>query len=86
MMNDRLKLANRFLCRNRIAFASINEIEHTHFEWQLRETFRDTNRIEEVIWVRDTVSNNSPSYSTNHEYVEVFAKNRRAVESDNTLF
>jgi len=32
------------------------------------------------------MSNNSPTYSTNHEYVEVYSRNRHAVESDRSMF
>jgi len=84
MMNDRLSIANRVLSANGLLFASINEIERSNLEWQLRDTFGESNRIEEVIWVRDTMSNNSPTYSTNHEYVEVFARSRSAVEADSS--
>ena len=86
MINDRLGLAYRTLKANGLLFASINEIERSNLEWQLRDTFGGDNRIEEVIWVRDTVSNNSPTYSTNHEYVEVFAGNRSAVEAESATF
>lgn len=86
MIRDRLELAREMLVDNGVLFASINEIERANIEWQLRETFGTSNRVEEVIWVRDTMSNNSPTYSTNHEYVEVFAKNRDAVENDRSMF
>jgi len=86
MVRDRLELARELLGEKGVLFSSINEIERTNLEWQLRETFGADNRIEEVIWVRDTMSNNSPTYSTNHEYVEVFAKNRAAVEADRSMF
>ena len=32
------------------------------------------NRVEEIIWGQNTTKNQSPTYSTNHEYVEVFAR------------
>lgn len=86
MIRDRLELAREVLCEKGVLFGSINEIERANLEWQLRETFGASNRVEEVIWVRDTMSNNSPTYSTNHEYVEVFAKNLIAVESDRSMF
>jgi len=86
MVNDRLRLASKVLRPNGLLFASINEIERSNLEWQLRDTFGDGNRVEEVIWVRDTMSNNSPAYSTNHEYVEVFARSRTAVEADSSSF
>lgn len=86
MMGSRLALARNLLCEEGLLFASINEIERSTLEWQLREAFGHSNRIEELIWVRDTVSNNSPAYSTNHEYIEVFAKNRSAVERNKRIF
>lgn len=36
--------------------------------------------------MRDTISNNSPTYSTNHEYIEVFARSRSVVEADRNMF
>jgi len=86
LMSDRLALAHSILRANGVLFASINEIERSNLEWQLRDTFGSSNRIEEIIWVRDTVSNNSPTYSTNHEYVEVFARSRSFVEADSAMF
>ncbi|MBK7531624.1 site-specific DNA-methyltransferase [Piscinibacter sp.] len=86
MIGTRLALARQLLCGEGLLYASINEIERSTLEWQLRETFGLSNRIEELIWVRDTVSNNSPAYSTNHEYIEVFAKNRSAVEANKRIF
>ena len=86
MINNRLELAYNIIRTNGLLFASINEIERSNLEWQLRDTFGGNNRIEEVIWVRDTVSNNSPTYSTNHEYIEVFAGDRSVVEKENTAF
>lgn len=86
MISDRLRLARVHLSEKGVLFASINEIERFGLEWQLSQTFGHENRIEEVVWVRDTVSNNSPTYSTAHEYVEVFAANLKAVESDKQMF
>ncbi len=86
MIMDRLELARILLTDNGVIFSSINEIERSSLEWQLRETFGHGNRIEELIWVRDTMSNNSPTYSTNHEYVEVFSRDLKAVEADRNMF
>lgn len=86
MINSRLDLARSLLQTEGILFASINEIERGTLDWQLREVFGLANRIEELIWVRDTVSNNAPAYSTNHEYIEVFARNRNAVVASKKMF
>ena len=86
MIRDRLEVASSLLCDTGIHFASINEIERSTLEWQSREAFGHTNRVEELVWVRDTVSNNAPTYSTNHEYIQVFCRDLRAVEACKPLF
>lgn len=52
----------------------------------MQSVFGSENRVEELIWARDTVSNNSPAYSTNHEYIEVFAKSKPRVEAEKAMF
>lgn len=69
-----------------VLFCSINEIERDSLIWQLKNIFGADNRIEELIWIQDTVSNNAPLYSTNHEYIEVFANNRISVERCKSTF
>lgn len=86
MIGDRVAIARDLLEKKGILFSSINEIERDGLLYQLRNTFGSENRIEELIWIQDTVSNNAPTYSTNHEYIEVFAKNRTVVERDPYLF
>lgn len=86
MINSRLQLAHHLLKPTGVLFSSINEIERLSLEWQMKSVFGPMNRVEEIIWVRDTVSNNAPAYSTNHEYVEVFARNRTAIEASGCAF
>ncbi|MGP1676922.1 MAG: site-specific DNA-methyltransferase [Burkholderiales bacterium] len=86
MIRDRLELAKPLLSENGVLFSSINEVERSNLEWQLRQVFGADNFIADVIWARDTVSNNSPTYSKNHEYIEVAARNKSIVESDKTMF
>lgn len=86
MMNDRLLLAREMMARNGVLFTSINEIQRDELSLLCVDLFGKENRVEEIIWVQDTVSNNSPAYSTNHEYVEVFAKDRAAAESTDGMF
>lgn len=86
MIRDRLEIARAYLDQKGVIFSSINEIERSSLDWQLRDVFGSQNRVEEVIWARDTMSNNSPTYSTNHEYVEVYARNLSAVEADRAMF
>lgn len=86
MMNDRLSLARDMMATNGVFFSSINEIQRDELSALCGDVFGKQNRVEEIIWVQDTVSNNSPAYSTNHEYVEVFAKDRAAAESTEGMF
>ena len=86
MMNDRLALSRQLLGQRGALFSSINEIERTNLELVLKQVFGAENRVEEIIWARDTMSNNSPTYSTNHEYVQVFARSRPVVEADRRMF
>ena len=43
-------------------------------------------RVEELIWVQNTNDGRSPTYSVNHEYVEVYARHRPAAEADVRIF
>ena len=86
MIHDRLALAYPLLGKAGVLFASIDDKERTQLETQLRQIFGTGNRVEELIWARDTVSNNAPAYSTNHEYIEVFASSKATVEADQRMF
>jgi adenine-specific DNA-methyltransferase len=48
--------------------------------------FGAENRVEELIWSMNTNNSQAPNYSTNHEYVEVYARNRRVAEQDRNMF
>ena len=52
----------------------------------LDEVFGPDNRIEELIWSMNTNNSQAPNYSTNHEYVEVYAKSRKVAEQDPDMF
>lgn len=86
MIFDRLRAAGALMSRDGAIFVSIDKNERDTLLWQLRYTFGASNFVEELIWVQDTVSNNAPTYSTNHEYIEVFAKHLPSVEADPGMF
>jgi adenine-specific DNA-methyltransferase len=86
MIHDRLKLAYPLLSKNGVLFASIDDKERTQLENQLKQIFGTGNRVEELIWAQNTNKNKSPTYSTNHEYVEVFARNLERAKSDQAMF
>jgi adenine-specific DNA-methyltransferase len=86
MIHDRLQLAYPLLSKSGVLFASIDDKERTQLETQLKLIFGPGNRVEELIWAQNTNKNTSPTYSKNHEYVEVFAKNKEVVMADQRMF
>lgn len=86
MINDRLALAKNCLRSTGVVFTSINKIERDSLISALNSSFGKNNRVEELIWAQDTVSNNAPNYSTNHEYIEVYAKNIALLEEQKEMF
>jgi adenine-specific DNA-methyltransferase len=86
MIRDRLGKAHPLLSDDGVLFSSIDGIERPNLEQALNQTFGDENKVEEVIWVQNTTKNQSPTYSTNHEYVEVYAKNKDVAKSEFMMF
>lgn len=86
MITDRLASSQPLLCRTGALFASIDHIERAGLTEALSRTFGKSNRVEEIIWAQNTTKNQSPSYSTNHEYVPVWARDRAAAEADPRMF
>ena len=86
LMENRTEKLHRFLSSDGAIFVSINEIERTSLEQVLSRVFGAKNRVEELVWIQNTNDGKSPTYSTNHEYVEVFAKQKAVVEADRAMF
>lgn len=86
LMRDRLAACHALLRPDGAIFVSIDKTERTVLEHALDEVFGSENHIEELIWTQATANSQLPNYSTNHEYVEVYAKNRAAVEADKQMF
>ena len=86
MMFDRLALLQPLLTDDGAIFVSIDKAERLLLEHMMDLVFGEENRIEELIWVMNTNNSQVPNYSTNHEYIEVYAKNRLRAERDETMF
>jgi adenine-specific DNA-methyltransferase len=86
LMHNRTEKLHKLLNNNGAIFVSIDKVERTPLEHLLDTIFGKNNRIEELIWVQNTNDGKSPTYSTNHEYVEVYAKQRSYVEQDRAMF
>ena len=86
MMRDRLEQLYQLLSDDGVIFVSIDKAERTTLEHMLDTTFGAENRVEELIWVMNTNNPQAPNYSTNHEYVLVYAKDKQLVEKDRQMF
>jgi len=86
LMRDRLVLLESLLNMNGAIFVSIDKVERSILEYVMDDVFGAENRIEELIWSMNTNNGQAPNYSTNHEYVEVYAKDRVVVEQDRGMF
>ncbi|MBB3061084.1 DNA methyltransferase [Microbulbifer rhizosphaerae] len=86
MIRGRLGAAHNLLSNDGVLFSSIDGIERPNLEQALNQVFGEKNHIEEIIWVQNTTKNQSPTYSTNHEYIEVFSKNKEEAKNDWLMF
>ncbi|MCO6454801.1 MAG: hypothetical protein J5I93_05830 [Pirellulaceae bacterium] len=86
MMLDRIKGLSHLLSKDGAIFVSIDKTERTVLEHILDDIFGVDNRIEELIWAMNTNNSQAPNYSTNHEYVLVYAKHRPTAEQDRNMF
>jgi adenine-specific DNA-methyltransferase len=86
MMADRLTMAKPLLGSHGVLFASIDDKERLSLERLLADTFGAGNRVEELIWAQNSTKNQSPTYSNNHEYVEVFARDLEKVKAAPAMF
>lgn len=86
MIQDRVSAAVPLMGKKGVLYASIDDKERRHLEFSLDQAFGRDNRVEEIIWVQNTTKNQSPTYSTNHEYVEVYARDKKAVSADARIF
>jgi len=86
MIEDRLKAAKPLMRNNGAIFVSIDNKEQRNLQFALDNAFGPQNRVEEIIWAQNTTKNQSPTYSTNHEYVEVYARSLEAVKKDERIF
>lgn len=87
MIENRLEASTTFLSKTGAIFASIDHIERDSLCKVMGKCYGQNNRVEEIIWSQTIGSKNqSPTYSTNHEYIEVFARNLDAASTDERMF
>lgn len=86
MIVDRLAAAYPVLRNNGVIFTSIDENERTNLDQALMRVFGSKNRVEELIWAQNTTHSQSPTYSTNHEYIPVYARNIASAIAEPGMF
>jgi len=86
LIEGRVRLARDFLRKDGVMLVSIDLEERTVVEHVLQDTFGRWNRVEELIWVMNTTNSQVPTYSTNHEYILVWAKDLPTVAADPKMF
>ena len=86
LMRDRLALLHRTMSRDAAIFVSIDNHERTILEQAMDQVFGSDNHIEELVWAMNTNNSQAPNYSTNHEYVLVYARDRHVAEGDKSMF
>lgn len=86
MMHNRVEKIAPLMPRDAAIFVSIDKHERQNLEHILTEIYGEDNQIEELIWSMNTNNSQAPNYSTNHEYVLVYAKERAIAENDKDMF
>lgn len=87
MIKNRLEKSVGLVSKNGAIFASVDYEERDSLCRLLGQTFGEKNRVEEIIWSQTIGSKNqSPTYSTNHEYVEVYARDLATSSADERMF
>lgn len=86
LMENRVEKIYDCMSQDGAIFVSIDKVERAQLEQVLDKTYGVDNKIEELIWIQNTNDGRAPTYSTNHEYVEVYAKSKAAVEADYEMF
>lgn len=86
MMQDRLALVQELMTDSSACYVSIDKNERNSLEGAMNNVFGEENKIEELIWIQNTNDGRATTFSTNHEYIEVYSKNRTSAEQDYSLF
>jgi len=86
MIGNRLELARNLMPASSAIYVSIDENVRDGLTQVLNAVFGERNRAEEIIWGQNTTKGQSPTFSTNHEYIPVYAKNLDAAKADKMMF
>lgn len=82
-MKERLLKAKELLSAEGVIFIHINNKELFYLKILLDEIFEEKNFIENFIWVKNSIKNNSSLHSNNHEYILCYAKDKNKIKKLN---
>lgn len=77
MIYPRLKLSKNLLSEDGVIFISIDDNEIDNLKKICNEIFGENNLVTEIPWQSRASVQNDTDFSVNHEYICVYAKNRR---------
>ena len=80
MMYPRLKLLHKLLAPDGAIFVSIDDNEQASLKLLMDEIWGGRNFVTQIVWQSRQSLQNDTDISVNHEYVLVYAKNRRQKE------
>lgn len=82
-MKTRLKVAYTLLSQDGLIFINIDDNEYPYLKTLCDEIFDEDNFVENFIWQKNSIKNNSKTTSSNHEYILCFAKDKEKVKQLN---
>ena len=77
MMYPRLKIARNLLSDDGVIFISIDDNEVDNLKKICNEVYGENNLVAEIPWQSRASVQNDTDFSVNHEYICVYARNRR---------
>ncbi len=77
MMYPRLKIARNLLSDDGVIFISIDDNEIDNLKKICNEVYGENNLVAEIPWQSRASVQNDTDFSVNHEYICVYARNRR---------
>ncbi|MEA3405025.1 MAG: DNA methyltransferase, partial [Pseudomonadota bacterium] len=86
LIDNRLNKSKALMPNDSAIFMSINHHSESDLVQVSDNVFDRSNRIENLIWSKNTSKNDSKTYSNVHEYIRVYAKQKEATEADLMMF
>lgn len=86
MMRDRLLQIKRLLATTGSVWAHCDDSEQAHLKVLMDEVFGSENFVATVVWQRQYTQSNMAVFSTSHDYIIVYARNREEFAKARNVF